>query len=369
MKIAFDSQIFSLQPYGGISRYFCSLVSALHELNQEPHIFAPAHRNNYLSKLGSELQTGKLIKGLPPGTSQLLSTYSSFISSYKIQNWKPDIVHETYYALLPSRRLKKFPTVITVYDMIDELYSDQFPRREIIRHKKKSAIQRADHIICISENTRNDLIKFYDISHEKTSVIYLSSDEIFHDRTPPTTDKMIQDRPYFLFVGQRAGYKNFTNFIEAFSNSKFLNKDMDIVCFGGGSFTKAELNLFASLGLKKENIHFRSGDDLVLKTLYRQAEALIYPSLYEGFGIPPLEAMASGCAVIASHSSSIPEVVGEAGEYVHPNDIDSIKQALEQVVLQPCHKSTLINKGYEQYKKFSWNKCAHETLEVYKNLL
>lgn len=368
MKIAFDPRIFTLQEYGGISRYFCSLVSALNKLDHEARIFAPVHQNKHLSELDMKLKSGRFIDSFPNRISRLLHFYSRVCSSQQIHKWQPDVVHETYYTDLKLNKLKDFQTVITVYDMIHELYADEFRADDPTTNKKLESVKRADHILCISNNTRDDLVNLFDIPISKTSVVHLAADDIFI-QPDHLNYKLPNSRPFILFVGSRYGYKNFTGFMKAFSELRSLRNDFNVVCFGGGAFTNNEVELFTSLGLKEEQILYFSGNDLLLKSLYHQAEAFIYPSVYEGFGIPPLEAMATGCAVISSNTSSLPEVVGNAGEYFVPTEIESIKSALETVLLNPAHKSDLIEKGFHQYKKFSWQKCATETAEVYRGLL
>jgi glycosyltransferase involved in cell wall biosynthesis len=124
-----------------------------------------------------------------------------------------------------------------------------------------------------------------------------------------------------------------------------------------------------NLGLRPGQLLHKTGDDHVLANCYRNAAALVYPSLYEGFGIPPLEAMACSCPVICSQTSSLPEVVGDAGEYFDPHQEDDMMAAMERVLLSPNRRQDLVAKGLSQCAKFSWNKCAVETLKIYKTLL
>ena len=145
--------------------------------------------------------------------------------------------------------------------------------------------------------------------------------------------------------------------------------NFNLICFGGGEFTKAELTLFKELGLKENQIRQCSGDDQLLARLYTSASVFVYPSLYEGFGIPPLEAMSYKCPVVCSDSSSIPEVVGDAGEFFDPYSIESISLAIERVVESNILSNDLIRKGNDRLKLFSWDKCANETLKVYKSLI
>jgi glycosyltransferase involved in cell wall biosynthesis len=234
---------------------------------------------------------------------------------------------------------------------------------------KKAAAQRADHVICISESTRRDVIEYCGVSPEKTSVIYLGVDLEFIQGSERTALRVGSPRPFLLFVGARSGYKNFDRFLRAFAKSTKLKSELDIVCFGGGPLCSDELRSIIDLGLRPGQIIHRGGSDALLAQLYGEAEALVYPSLYEGFGIPTIEAMAVGCPVIASNTSSLPEVVGNAGEYFDPTDEDAIKHAIERITGSPTKREELIALGLQQHLKFNWDKCARETCEIYRKLI
>ncbi|MCP8689162.1 glycosyltransferase family 4 protein, partial [Marinobacterium sedimentorum] len=179
----------------------------------------------------------------------------------------------------------------------------------------------------------------------------------------------VSHRPYLLYVGNRQGYKNFAGFVKAFSASPRLVGKYDIVAFGGGDLSKDELSLFLNLGLNKGQVVYCSGDDAKLASLYESASAFVYPSLYEGFGLPPLEAMSYGCAVISSNTSSMPEVIGNAAEFFNPLCIDQMRDAMENVLFSQARSAELKMFGYARIKDFSWEKCAIETLNVYKKLV
>jgi glycosyltransferase involved in cell wall biosynthesis len=249
--------------------------------------------------------------------------------------------------------------------MIHERFPNSFSRNDVTRRAKSAALQRADHIICISENTRRDLIETTGIPIEKTSVVHLgySLTAMSRSALPP-----IPEVPYLLYVGARDGYKNFEGLLAAYARSDLRNA-FSLVCFGGGNATPRESSLIQSLGINPANIIFLHGSDSALSSLYASASAFVYPSLYEGFGIPPLEAMSFGCPVVCSNTSSMPEVVGDAAELFDPNDLDSMCTALEQVLLSTHRSQQLVALGHERIKLFSWEKCARETLDTYKRVL
>jgi len=363
MKIAFDHQIFSSQKYGGISRYHVQLGEALNELGVDVKAFAPVHRNEYLNNHPS-LERGQFIKWVPPKTTRLIKYYNNIYGRFKIRNWSPDILHETYYSRRTVGNIDT-PTVITVHDMIHELYPEFFTDSATTSEIKLKAIQRAEHVICISKNTKTDLIKFFDIAEEKISVVYHGCNMISNHADNQGIDDM---EPYLLYVGGRNNYKNFKNLLRAFGNSNSLKRDFNVIAFGGGDFLPEEKELLKEFDIF-DKVFQLSGDDQLLGRLYANAIAFVFPSLYEGFGMPVLEAMAHDCPITASNTSSIPEVAGKAAELFDPTDLDSIRSSIEKVVYSEEFKKELISKGNKQLKKFSWEKCAKETENVYKKIL
>lgn len=364
MRIAFDQQTFTWQEYGGISRYFCSLAHQLSELpGVETKIFAPIHINAYLPGLPPSIRAGTKVTP-SPAMLPVMRNVSRLMAIPMIQSYRPDIVHETYYSSWTFAPLGAY-RVITAFDMIQECVPG--PDGEINKFiaRKRNAFARADHIICISENTRQDLLKFNDIPEEKVSVVYLGFDALGSGSHPVGGN---HGQPYILYVGQRAGYKNFINFIQAYASSVWLQDNFRILCFGGGEFTSTEKALFRDIGLNESQIQLVGGDDYILGSCYRNAAAFVYPSLYEGFGIPPLEAMAAGCPVVCSNTSSIPEVVGGAGEYFDPSSIESIRSSVEHVLQFTERRTELVTLGIERCKLFTWEKCSAETHAIYQRL-
>lgn len=367
MKVGFDYQIFALQVYGGISRYYVSLAEELMLMGQSPKIFAPFHCNEYLSSTSAQIVEGERVAKRNSKLMRLTLPVNHFMSNKKINSWSPDIVHETYFSMFKAPR-RSCPTVLTVYDMVHEKFPEEFSKWGNISVRKRSAVERADHVICISESTRNDLIQAFDVDESKVSVVYLGFDT-FTEVSVRTDSLESSRRPYLLFVGNRAGYKNFHGFLRAFALSPALKVDYDIACFGGGAFTVAEKELIHSVGLSEDRVRHQGGSDKVLGDLYSQAAAFVYPSMYEGFGLPPLEAMAKGCPVIVSRSSSMPEVVGDAGCYFDPHSIEEMSAAMEKVVFSPSLRQSMVSAGYNRLQKFSWASCAEKTMDVYTQVV
>lgn len=364
MKIAFDSQIFTMQEYGGISRYICDLASQLAKTDGvEPEIFAPLYINAYLEKLPKKIVSGIKVPRIPK-TGKAVQQGALWLARGAIERFQPDILHETYYGSHPAATTAA-RSVVTVYDMIHELFPVDFSKHDRSSELKRISTSRVDHVICISEATRNDLLALFGLPEEKVTVVYLG----FNSLIPAKYFVESQRKPYLLYVGHRNGYKNFDGFLRAYASSQWLRNNFDVVCFGGGAFSSDEIKLIEKLELTSNQLMHVTGDDGKLACFYRDAALFVYPSLYEGFGIPPLEAMALDCPVACSNTSSIPEVVGDAAEYFDPNNTDSIRSAIESVLNSDVRRAELIGLGRLRYPTFTWARCASETLSVYNRLL
>ena len=369
MKIAFDHQMFTMQKYGGISRYFAKLAKHLLRLEQEPAVFVPFYQNNYLDELPAAVVKGRKLRILPSRSIQFFLTVNHYLAKRSITRWMPDVIHETYYSSRPGPS-KKIPIVVTVYDMIHELFPDMYSPRDQTSKLKRASVNRAAYIICISNSTKRDLIRLFNVPKEKISVVHLGVDHCKKDsRRDTSLFKQVCNKPYILHVGSRHGYNNFVTFLKAFASSPRLMSDFQIVNFGRSDITIREMLRIRKLGFDTKQIVHVSGSDEILINCYRHASALVCPSLYEGFGLPTLEAMAYGCPVICSNTSSLPEVVGDAAEMFDPASIDDMRYAIENVVYSTERADQLKDSGYSRIKMFSWNKCASETLKVYRSLL
>lgn len=373
MKILYDHTVFQFQRYGGVSRYFYELITRLStkedvdiSLFQGFHINEYAlseHEQNFDSYWGYKWEYKKPVAKY---LAHILFTMPNKILFEKhMRSSDVNIYHPTYY-MKGLKQNKKAPIVITVYDMIHELYPDQFIDSRFVIRAKKRAISRAKVIIAISENTKKDLIKIYDVPESKIKVVYLASS--LQSSNPMDIDELKKGsglkRPYILYVGDRRTYKNFKVLLNSYINH--FSDNLDLICFGGGKFKADELKNINNK-IKTSIIQLNGSDDL-LASLYKHAFCFVYPSLYEGFGIPPLEAMSMGCPVIASNASSIPEVVGDAAILFDPHSKDELIDAIGSLN-DESKRNDLIKRGFEQDKKFSWDKMANETLDIYKSIL
>lgn len=364
MQIAFDYQIFQSQVYGGISRYHVELAKELGKLDCHIDFYTPIYTNQYLKNYREAHVKGIFVKNIPEWSLKALRYLSKNLFLSYLKNQKPDIVHTTYFNS-PYLEKVDIPSVLTIHDMIHEIYPQSFVSQSRSIELKRRAILQVDHIICISANTYNDLLKIYNIPKDKVSIVHHGFNNI--STYEDLSESLITEKPYVLYVGSRDGYKNFDALHKVFSIDEKLKKDFDIVCFGGGQFSHSEQLELKKTGLQ-DKVHAVSGNDKLLSMYYKKARAFIYPSKYEGFGMPPLEAMANNCPVIVSKSSSIPEIVGNAGKYFDPLEIDSLQKAIQQVVYDDELRTELIQSGIKNLKRFSWEKCAKETKAVYQKL-
>ena len=296
--------------------------------------------------------------------------YLSLAESYRLARLvesQDDIVH------LPNQNFARYalrtknPFVVTVHDLIRFCFdfSRETITERILLKLDIRGIKRASHIIAVSQHTKSDLIEYFKMPDDRISVIYNGIDHsIFkpYDTKPP-------DEPYILYVGSERPRKNLARLIEAFAILKREFPELRLVKVGepgrAEEYRQETLRKLDSLGLTPDVIFtsYTSESDLV--RYYYSAALLVYPSLYEGFGLPPLEAMACGCPVVASNTSSLPEVIGEAGIMVNPYATNRLAQAMREVLTNSKLRDDMVTRGLEQAKKFSWERTAEQTQEVY----
>jgi glycosyltransferase involved in cell wall biosynthesis len=363
--IVYDHQIFSLQPVGGISRYFCELALRVSRADGfGARVIAPLHFNHHLAECGAPKTALYLPK--PWKAGPLFRCVNRWLSPGLTDRVKPALIHRTFFGL--SERPRGVPVVVTVFDMINELFPQGFAASDTTARDKRLAVVKADHVLCISQCTADDVIRLLGVSPAKVSVTHLGCSESFSEPAPED-ETSPHPRPYLLFVGHRAGHKNFDGLLSAYAASARLHSHFDLVAFGGLPFSRGERDRVASLGLSPDRVLRWSGPDTALARAYRHARALVYPSKYEGFGIPPLEAMSAGCAVACSDRSSIPEVVGQAARLFDPGQLDSIRCAVEAIAFSDAERVALIAAGRRRVLEFSWDRCAQRSADAYRKLI
>ncbi|MBM9501983.1 glycosyltransferase family 4 protein [Leptospira sp. 201903071] len=387
MKIFYDHQIFSMQKFGGISRYFFEILIRLRKnKNAEIDHSVIYSFNEYLAdktlfsiekpytfqdwfpklKFRGKYRIFLLLQflGLLPDPEAKME--KEVIQKIKVSDF--DIFHPTYYSpyFLESLQKTGKPFVLTVHDLIHEIYPEYFFDSKEVIQNKKSLINKAAGLIAISENTKNDLLKYYKLQESKVKVIYHGSSmkpEFIGEELSPAKVE------YLLFIGNRSHYKNFSFFLKSISSLFQEFPKLRLYCVGGGSFQKDEMALIEELNLRERVEQFHFKNDQELAEYYRKALLFVFPSRYEGFGIPLLEAFSCGTAVACSNTSSLPEVAGDAAFYFDPDSEESIRTCIRVAILNPEERIKKIQNGNLQIQKFSWDKAASETFDFYRSIL
>lgn len=303
-----------------------------------------------------------------------------------------DLLHVTYNA--PP--LSPCPTVVTIHDISFEHYPQFFSPRDllILRALVPWSARRAAHILTVSQHAKREIVERYALSPDKITVTYEAAGEQFQPVADPASLHAVRakygipDGPFVLALGNLQPRKNIVRLVEAFG--RVMNgKQLTVSGEQSGEITAHRSPLTASLviagkaqwresevyravqqaGLEGRVVFPGYVDDADLPALYSAAVVFVYPSLYEGFGLPPLEAMACGTPVISSNAASLPEVVGDAALLIDPADSEALAQALHDVLTQPALQADLRQRGLRRAAQFSWQRCAAETLAVYSAVL
>lgn len=265
-----------------------------------------------------------------------------------------------------SPRYCPVPLVVTIHDLAFFYYPNEFLKQDLYKLKNwtSQSVKKAKCIVAVSKNTKKDILKYYDLPAEKIAVVYNGFEKTAQKQTPSSFAK----KPYVLFTGTLQPRKNITLLIRSFADFSKLHKDYSLVIAGKKGWLYEQIfKDVTHLGMDSKVIFTDYVSDSELIGLYKNAEFFVMPSLYEGFGVPVLEALSYGCPVISSFSSSLPEVAGDASLYFDPTDAKDLTEKMILLTENKNLRKDLVAKGKEQLKKFSWQKCAEETLAVIKN--
>lgn len=381
MKILYDDQIFTIQHFGGISRYFCELME---HFSQDPEIdFRIAlrytlnehligatrlnrywtHRNNLFSdsRILEKIQKSVHINAL----NHVFRNRDESIRQLETQDF--DVFHPTYFDPYFLSRLGTRACVTTMYDMTLERFPKLFPGEDAVRAGKEKIAMRADRIIAISESTKNDIVRVLNVPGEKIRTIHLAGSldpEACAGPAPSPPRTGLPDR-FLLFVGNRFTYKNFTFMADALAPVFAEDPALHLVCAGGGMFSRSEKEHLQKNGMASR-VLLVPADDATLGYLYRNAIAFIFPSLYEGFGLPVIDAFNCGCPAVLSNTSSLPEVGGTAALYFDPSDRASLERIIREILSDENVRKELGAKGRDRAGLFSWKKTAAMTKEAYR---
>lgn len=361
----------------GVGNYCVELVRALAELTD---ITLKGLAVTARSLDTSVLPSSFAVRRLPVPTRLMYAAWSSAgMPSVEALIGGVDVYHATNYFLPPVRRAKR---VLTVHDLTFRKYPELCSPKVVGPFSSKVGrfAREADAVIADSESTRRDIIELLDVPAERVHAVHLAADPRLKPIPEADARGLVATRfkitpPYLLFVGTLEPRKNIANLLKAF---KSLEDEVPhCMVFAGALGWGVEKDIPgravsnpSAVAATKAGVHVLGYvPDSDLSALYSAADALVFPSLYEGFGLPVLEAMACGCPVITANNSSLPEVAGDAAEYCDANDVDSIVMAIRRVLSDAAFRRQMTERGFAQAANFSWAKTAAQTAAVYRSVL
>lgn len=364
LRVTFDRQIFLLQQTGGISRYFSELIHQFRRTPSEGIVpLTPGYSgmNQHLASRDSLITSGLLPKSTQ---ARLASLFLGFGTSNHRWRSRTHLVHHTFYDERFLKLPQGMPRISTVHDMIPELFPEYFAGENPHRAKEQF-VRSSDAIICVSNTTRRDLFAVYGQLDQPVVVIPHAASEGFFQRANKSVG-LPED--FFLFVGKRGGYKDFSVLLDAFSQFAAKHTSVHLICAGGGPFIQEEGSNIADCGLT-ERVLQSNVTDIELALMYGRAKALVFPSRYEGFGLPVVEAFASGCPVILADTDCFREVGDQAACYFRPGDTAALFDLLERLSTDTDTRSRLIRDGRLRAQDFRWSRTASLTAQVYRNVV
>jgi glycosyltransferase involved in cell wall biosynthesis len=368
VRIAIDAR--KLRDYG-IGTYIRNLLRHLSRLDSatEYVLLCRPEDRELASNLGSNFRC--VLEPARP-----YSVQEQFRIPLALRRERASLLHEPHYVLPP---LTPCRSVVTIHDCIHLRFPQYLPSRAAYAYARGSlwaATHRADRVLTVSEASKKDILDYFHIPETKIDVIYNAIDERFNEPPAPDEIERVKERyqlndPFVLYAGNIKPHKNLERLIEAFHMFRrppFENVKLLII---GDEITKYPTLRRAvhRLKLHKHVRFFGFVPDQTLAALYRLAAVFVFPSLYEGFGLPPLEAMASGAPVITSNVSSLPEVVGDAAVLIDPYNPEAIADAMRRVLSDESLRQQLKERGHIRARHFSWDRSIQRVHEIYQEVL
>jgi len=366
VRVAFDEQIFAIQSYGGISRQFFELAKQFinhPELDVQLQPLRSPIVNRYV--LDDPQLRGALEVTEARGSYRALAHFFTRTRpSGRTPDGPVDVVHSTFYLPHGLAGYRTARHVVTVHDMIPEQLPHTRRRLDLLTLKRRYIMQ-ADHVICVSEATRRDLLRTYGDITAPISVVHHGVDAVFQPGAARWADLPTQ---YVLFVGNRGQYKDAVVLQRAFATISHDFPDLTLLFVGGGDFTASEARTLRDLGIASR-VRQMALPDEEMSAAYGNAEISVFPSRFEGFGLPALESMACGAATVLADASSLPEVGGDAARYFRVGDADSLAVVMTELLTDDQQRKQLGAAGVDRASHFTWMKSAQETANVYQSVL
>ena len=366
LRIAFDAHMVGERETGN-ETYALSLLAALGKSDPDDEYLVLATRPAHVRTVLKPPSNFSLVR-LWPGSSLVRIP---FVMPVVLMATRADLLHVTYIA--PP--LTPCPTVVTVHDLSYLVFDDVVsPRtRSILRTLVPRSVARASRVIAISEWTKRDLIRHYDVAPEKIAVTHLAPDPVFTPIEDAAREALPEGvvEPFVLAVGNLEPRKNLARLVEAFAG---LVRDHGfagrLVLVGKPAADTAAITAAVDRwGLQSRVVFTGYVTQAMLRLLYNRAIVFAYPSLYEGFGLPAVEAMACNCPVVASNASALPEILGDAALLVEPHSTSELVRAMAAVIDDPELARSLKAKGRRQAALYSWDKTATQTRAVYEDVV
>lgn len=358
MKVFFDHQCY-WEKYGGVSRYFTEILKT--DIKDADYELAIKYSNNeYLTELN--IKYNNIFDNLSiPKKQYLISAINKPNTIKKIKKTDSKIVHLTHYDPYLFNYSKDKTVISTIYDLNFFTIPQYFRKKiNILKNWQTECINKSNYLITISENSKNDLVKHFNIDERQIKVIHLGVNEQFKKSTE---ERIVRD-PYILFVGRRYGYKNFETLFKSFIN--LSNNNISLVCTGA-AFSQSEKDMFEKFGCIDRVLHINANEKQLVN-LYSNAICFVFPSLYEGFGLPLLESMGCECPVLCSNASCFPEIAGDAAVYFNPESVLDCTEKLKEIIENNTLRENMKVKGLARKNNFSWDITRKEHFDFYKKL-
>lgn len=381
VRVLYDYQAFNLQTHGGVSRCFAELYKHLPK-EVKAEIAVKESDNVYIKDVQGVMPVNDKFNRFFGGYSfkgkghlhlwydKLIhgGYYSNYNQHYSIELLRKgefDVFHPTFFSDYFLPYLNGKPFVLTIHDMIPELYPQYFAKNDVQIVMKRKLAPLASAIVAVSENTKKDVVRILNVPEEKVHVVYHGCSFSRLKEVPPLLNK-----PYLLYVGDRYGYKNFKMFVRYVASFLRSHMEVSVVCTGR-LFNQEEEDLFSELDLRDRFIHYWVSSDEDLFSLYHYALCFVYTSEYEGFGIPILEAYQAECPVLLNQRSCFPEIAGDAAIYFEmSSESSNIVYKLESIYkMKSEERKSLLVRQRKRLELYSWSKSSQQLVNIYNSIL